>query len=221
MNVVVAMEAEWPDQGAVREMADLLAALLGASVEIRHGSPPGPDDGAVRAVVVGRGGMSSLELLRSVQAVDAPAAVVPPSSEPARVRRVLVPLTPPASRAARLADTIRLAANLDLDIVILHVADPVAVPPFGDQPQHETAAWAHSLLASYLPVDEDHVEVELRVGDPAGQILAVAAEREVDLIVLPWERDLSPGRGRVVLDVIERSPVPVVLLPLAEASPAA
>jgi hypothetical protein len=94
------------------------------------------------------------------------------------------------------------------------VHDEGSLPPFTDQPQHETESWAREFLARYCP----GVELErlhLRVGWPGENIVRVARELEVDMIALGWAQDLSPGRAAVVRAALERSSVPALLVPVA------
>jgi nucleotide-binding universal stress UspA family protein len=211
----IVIVGEGPASAAVRRVAETLAGLLGASIRSSSEiSTAVGDDGQTRAIVVARGEDALSGLLASVRSVDIPVVVVPPTTAAFRLRTVLVPLTAPVSGSWGLAATVELATDLDLDVVVVHVEKPGVLPAFSDQPQHETEAWAYSLLSRYLPVAPDRVSLELRVGSPAEQILDVADGRDVDLIILPWARDLSPGRAEVVRGVLEGSSVPVILLPL-------
>jgi nucleotide-binding universal stress UspA family protein len=116
--------------------------------------------------------------------------------------------------AATMRNTIRLARDVDLEIVVLHVRDAASLPMFEDQPQHETDAWAQEFLARYVSVPAAAVRLELRVGMPHEQIPAAAAELEADLVALGWLQDSSPGHAKVVRAALERCPTPVLLVPL-------
>jgi nucleotide-binding universal stress UspA family protein len=57
-----------------------------------------------------------------------------------------------------------------------------------------------------------------RLGVPADDVVAVARETHADLIVLAWSQDLAPGRARVVSETLAHSDVPVLLLPVDQAT---
>ena len=48
--------------------------------------------------------------------------------------------------------------------------------------------------------------------------MAVARETGPDLIVLAWGQDLAPGHARVVSETLAHSEIPVLLLPVQEAT---
>jgi hypothetical protein len=56
--------------------------------------------------------------------------------------------------------------------------------------------------------------VVLRSGVTADHLLGIAEEERADLIVLGWSQTLSPGRAEVVRALLERSPVPLLLVPV-------
>ncbi|HET9442371.1 MAG TPA: universal stress protein, partial [Acidimicrobiales bacterium] len=62
--------------------------------------------------------------------------------------------------------------------------------------------------------------LESRVGVPAEQILAAAADLHPTLLAMGWPHG-GPERGSVVREVLDRTPVPVLLVGLAEAPVAA
>jgi nucleotide-binding universal stress UspA family protein len=139
-----------------------------------------------------------------------------PTELPARfaVNRVLVPLegTPATSSAYPLAET---PAAREIDIVILYVLEPAAIPAFSDQPQHEWEVFAREFLTRYSPWPIDHVRLEIRVGRPEEYILPVARETNCDVIALAWTQELAPGRASIVRDTLRHGMVPVVLVPLS------
>jgi hypothetical protein len=130
---------------------------------------------------------------------------------------VLVPLAGDPSTAASLRTTLHVVRAHEIDVVVLHVYDEDSIPAFDDQPQHETDAWAREFLARYVPMPERAVRLELRVGSPDEEVLAVAKGSGIDLIAVGWGQDLSSDRARIVRPILERSKVPVLLLPVIEA----
>jgi nucleotide-binding universal stress UspA family protein len=151
-----------------------------------------------------------------IERVGKPVVVVPPEL-PAlyRLKAVLVPLDATPATAAAMRSTIEIACAGNLDVVLLHVHTDGSMPMFTDQPHHETEAWIQEFVARHCPRDlADRISVELRVGVPSEHVLAVAAQVGADLITLGWARDLSPGRAAVVREVLRRSGVPVLLIPV-------
>lgn len=154
--------------------------------------------------------------LALITSLPLPVVVVPPTLSPRyRLRRLLVPLEEPGPTGA-VRHHLGLGWAAELDLIVLHVHEPQAIPPFGDQPQHEAPAWRAEFKARGGPgVDTREARVETRIGAPADSIVDAARELDADLIVLGWAQDLSPGRADVVRSVLARSTAPVLLLPHA------
>ena len=148
-----------------------------------------------------------------ITAATKPVAVVPPDpARPSDLGRLLVPLDGTRSTARALEGVIQTACRHDVDVVVLHVRDEASLPRFSDQPHHEFDAWEREFMARYCSAPE--ARVELRVGVPAPAVVAMAVEAEADVIALGWRQDLAPGRAAVVREVLERSTVPVLLVPM-------
>ncbi|HUP31924.1 MAG TPA: universal stress protein [Gaiellaceae bacterium] len=159
-------------------------------------------------------GHVALELIVST---SKPVVVVPPTARaPWRLERILVPLDATLATTSALARTIELARRAEIEVVALHVHDERSLPPFTDQPQHELEAWRHEFLARYCPHGEG-ARLDVRVGSPGEHVLDVAAAEDVSLIALGWAQDLGRGHAVVVQEVLGRSAVPVLLVPLAAA----
>jgi len=205
------------------------AAALGVPLRVRRGKAvPEIVDTAeaaeVTAVVVGSRGLPSTRrpvgstALALIQTLAKPVVVVPPTTriEPARVRRVLVPLDGTGETAAAVQEQLRrLRPGTQLDVVALHVFDADDIPAFSDQPGHETAAWGEEFLRRWLPIDNVNVRLETRVGRPADVVGAVAREINADAVAVGWKQDLSLGRAQVVTALLAESRVLAVLLPVA------
>ncbi|HEU0245905.1 MAG TPA: universal stress protein [Gaiellaceae bacterium] len=165
-----------------------------------------------RGVDAGRrpAGHVALEL---VLALPKPVVVVPPNA-PMRgeLRRILVPLNGRGTTAAALAETLMLASRRELELIVLHVYDQASIPLFSDQRHHEVESWAQEFLRRHCPYPE-RVRLEVRIGIPAENVLQVAEEMNADMITLGWSQDLSPGHAAVVREVLERSRIPVLLVP--------
>jgi len=227
-EVIAAHVKEDGPEGGARRAAQAtgapLTVLIGPTVEALAAEARAPD---VAAIVVGSraspggarpAGHIALGLL---QAVPKPLIVTPPNvAVPFVLKRMLVPLDATPESADAVRSTLALACGCGVDIVVLNVVAPDAIPMFNDQPQHETRAWVEEFLLRNCPPAVD-VSVELRAGLPADHVLRVAEETATDLIVLGWAQDLAPGRAMVVKRVVERSTVPVLLLPRGRTEEAA
>jgi nucleotide-binding universal stress UspA family protein len=145
---------------------------------------------------------------------DKPLLAVPPETPvPHALRRVLTALEGTSSRPRRLNRALELVNTLGLEVIVVHVDDEDSIPSFSDQIQHETDAYADAFLAQYAS-GLRRSQLELRMGDPASEILAVAQERNVDLVVMGWPSGAGSGRGTIARSVVQLSPVPTLLVPV-------
>lgn len=148
-------------------------------------------------------------------ALPKPVMIVPPDADPpAAFRRVLVPIEGlvSSSLAPRwLFDPVREAG---IDVLALHIHDEESIPAFTDQPQHEQFAWTAEFVRRYCPWGIDEVRLETRVGRIGELIPVVAAESSCDLIVLGWSEELSVSRAPIVAEMLARSSIPVLLVPV-------
>jgi Universal stress protein family len=187
----------WDDLADAISVPEVVAAVLGFL-------PPSP--------LTPTEEVTALELSTIV---NKPLVLVPPKAPViSRLRRVLVPIEGDPDTSATMRDTIRLACDWQLEIVVLHVRDTASLPMFEDQPQHETDAWIQEFLARYVSVPAATVRLELRVGTPDVQIPAAAIELEPDLVALGSLRDSSPGHATVIRSALEHCTTPVLLMPL-------
>jgi nucleotide-binding universal stress UspA family protein len=147
--------------------------------------------------------------------ISKPVVVVPPDARPRdELRRVLVPVEGTRSAALTPRAIIRLAAQEELDVVVLHVREEDALPAFTDQPQHEQRAWDAEFLRRYCPWGIGRVRLELRLGRAEDVVPLVAAEEDVDVIALAWAQELAEGRAAVVRSALMRGGRPVLLVPV-------
>jgi nucleotide-binding universal stress UspA family protein len=148
-------------------------------------------------------------------ALSTPVVVVPPTARPpSRLSRVLIAMEGTPAKARALKRAVELAAGADVELVVVHVDDATSIPSFSDQVQYETESYAEAFLCRYLP-GAPVARVELRVGVPADEIMAVARAMDAELIALGWPHSGTPHRGDVARDVVERSDIPVLLVGLA------
>jgi len=181
---------------AAGEAADVEAMVVGA-----------------RASRIGRRPVGHIALELIVSQLK-PLLVVPPHAfVPERFQRILVPLDGTRMTSAALAQTIELAHDSDVDVVALHVHEQDSLPLFSDQPQHEVETWRREFFARHCPHPEK-VRLEVRVGIPAENVLRAASESESDLIALGWAQSLGEGRAAIVREALERSDVPILLVPV-------
>jgi hypothetical protein len=144
-----------------------------------------------------------------------PVIVVPPEARtPVQFRRVLVPLEASLSAALAPGAIFELAREATIEAITLHVHEEDSLPAFTDQPQHEQAAWAREFLARYCPTGLGSVRLETRVGRTDELVPLVADECGCDLVALGWSQELASGRAQVVRGTLERSRLPVLLVPV-------
>jgi nucleotide-binding universal stress UspA family protein len=180
----------------------------------------GTDEDVVALVIGARGTHAARRPLGSTAAAVAtrllkPVLIVPPNADPpASLRRVLVPLegTPATSLAPRALFT--LAGEADLDVLALHIHEQDSIPAFTDQPQHEHRSWAEEFLQRYCPWEAGTIRLETRVGRSGEVIPRMAEELGCELIALGWSQQLSAGHAPVVRETLERSRLPVLLIPV-------
>jgi hypothetical protein len=144
-----------------------------------------------------------------------PVIVVPPEARvQAEFARVLVPLEASVSASIGPRAILELARDKTIEAVALHVYEEDSLPLFTDQPQHEQAAWAEEFLARYCPSGVGSVRLETRVGRADDLVAAVADECDCDLVAIGWSQELATGRAPVVRGTLERSRLPILLVPV-------
>jgi nucleotide-binding universal stress UspA family protein len=175
-----------------------------------------PDVDAVVIGVRGRPGGSRPAGHVAVEVItrcDKPVVVVPPEAScEGELHHVLFGLEGTLPTSEVLGPTIELARDQGFDVVVVHVDDEASIPFFSDQPQHETDAYASEFLARYGPAGGPSA-LELRIGDPAEQLLSACDDMAADMVVLAWSCSLAPGRAGFVRHVLEHARIPVMLVP--------
>jgi hypothetical protein len=181
----------------------------------------GEADGVVALAIGARGTSASSKPLGGraaavATALTKPVLIVPPAADASKTfRRVLVPLEGSLSSSLAPRGLFALRGGAEIDVVALHIHDEDSIPPFTDQPQHEMSAWTHEFVQRYCPWGIGAVQLETRVGRTGELVPLVADECGCDLIALGWSRDLSSDRAPVVHETIQRSRLPVLLVPVA------
>jgi Universal stress protein family len=156
--------------------------------------------------------------LAVAERVRSPLVVVPPVGRTVgELHRILVPVEADVTTAptqGAIVEIARSAGGRAVDVVVVHVLEESRLPAFTDQPQHEHPAWAREFVRRFCPWGVGTVSLEMRVGRSEELVPQVAREAEVDLVALGWAQELSEGRASVVRATLERSRVPVMLVPV-------
>jgi nucleotide-binding universal stress UspA family protein len=146
--------------------------------------------------------------------VATPIVVIPPGTVlHAHPPAVLIPIDGSDTSAPTLDSTLALFGEADCARTAMFVFDEPRLPAFADHAHHETEAWTREFQRRHLG-STDLIDIELRVGSPVEQVLEVAAEQHATLIAVGWSQHLDPGRAHNVRALIERSSVPLLLLPV-------
>ena len=204
-------------------------ALLRASAE--------PEVALLVLTTHGRGISDGPRLGRVAEAVIAgsagPLLLVPPETAPAPtaawplLRHLLLPLNGTPTTATALQPATALASQLGASVDLLYVSEPgqalptepgsITMPRYVDQPQHEWPHWANEVIArlctdcAACPPDVP-VRLFLAHGPAGAAIARHAAEQQTDVIVLVRRSHLEPGRARVLREVLQQTPCPILLL---------
>jgi nucleotide-binding universal stress UspA family protein len=168
-------------------------------------------DPEVAAIVVGAHGSTGTgnplgsTALAVVTSLQGPVVVVPANAVvAAAMRRVLVPLEGTISTSLAPRSIIELATEAALEVTVLHVAEDGA-----------GSVEAEDFLGRYCPWGIGSVRLERREGKREELVPLVAEELQSDLIVFGWAQQLADGRALVVRAALERSTIPVMLIPVS------
>jgi nucleotide-binding universal stress UspA family protein len=140
--------------------------------------------------------------------------VVPPSGEAGRgrVERVLVPLEGTLDSSRPVLDALCPLLASHVELVVLHVFTEKTLPRMLDRPRRDLELLGQEFLATHCP---PATRIELRPGPVPARVSEVSEQHGADLVVLSWAQDASPGRARIVREVLETCPLAVLLLPLS------
>jgi nucleotide-binding universal stress UspA family protein len=224
MTGVIAVVGSTP---SLTETAAAVARLLHA--ELRHvRATEGPESAeSVRAVmdeleapdvlaaVLSGGEGIEATAGRLIRRSTKPVVLAPPTPatrRPPAVSRVLLPLDGSREAASAVAPTAQLLAGDGVDLIVLHVFDRVTAPRFWDQAAHARSCWEAEFRARHCP--QPGVRLQLRTGHAADHVVSVAAQEDVDLIVMAWSQRLAPDRAATVRRAVQEARVPVMLMPV-------
>ena len=182
--------APWPT-------TTVIAAVLGAR---RTSSGPRP---------VGRTAMHVLQRATKPIVVVSPDVGVGAAQR--SIRRLLVPLEGNIESSRPILEMLGPLIVAEVELVVLHVFTRDTVPRTLDRPVRDMSMWGDEFAARFCP---GAARVQLRVGTVGGEVAAMTGADAVDLIVLSWAQDSSPGHAAVIRDVLGVSTVPVLMLPI-------
>jgi nucleotide-binding universal stress UspA family protein len=152
--------------------------------------------------------------LRVLEQAHKPIVVVPPEAvgvSPRPFRRLLVPLEGSEQSARPVVESLYPLIVSAPELVVLHVFTSATVPRSLDRYGRDLALWGDEFLARFCP---EATRIELRAGSVGDRVAEVCREQDVDLVVLSWSQESSLGRAVVIRDVLGRSTIPVLLLPV-------
>lgn len=166
-----------------------------------------------RALLAGArpAGSVALQLIAgaSKPLVIVPPEAVVPSTPP---RRLLVPLDGSVvASAAFLNLEHRFPPDTDREIDVLVTFNGIG-PAMVDHYPHGIEAWGREFIERQCP--GEHRTFEAREGDPGSAVIEEAERTRSDLIILSFGGSIEVGHGAVVREVLTRSQIPVMLLPV-------
>ena len=161
---------------------------------------------------------------RVIAGMSKPVTFVPPEAYRLSAKApkcLLVPLDGgDAASASFLEFEQRLRSDPEREVTVLLTFESNGeMPRMLDHPTRDLPAWGRSFVRSHCP--GQNRSFEARWGDPGSAVIEVAEETKSDLIVLSFKGTFGWGHGWVVREVLARSDVPVLLLPLTPAHVAA
>lgn len=204
---------------------DALAAEYGVPLDVLSGPVEAAlvdrigRHGVVGAVVGARdrlvGGRPAGHVALAVaQGSRRPVLVVPPDLDAVSSgpwRRVLVPLEGTLETSDAVLDAFGSLVVVEMRPVVLHVFTPTTAPPALDRPSRDLDVWGDEFLARHAPAG---ARIEHRCGVASDEVARACHADRADLVVLSWSQVLAPDRAAIVQEVLRRSPIPVLLLPL-------
>jgi nucleotide-binding universal stress UspA family protein len=202
----------------IRSADALQPAMVVLAVRIREDAAPQDDTQSLNAV--GR---------QILEKITCTVLLVPPEQDMSgwRLRKELLPQDGTPGCASVLATIIEHAMRRGIESLVLRVAganvgqpaEPgsLATPRYVDHPQYEWEAWGREFLDRLTGmganVDGAGLRLLMASGEPTAEILRVAQEEGVDMIILPWHCEFGSGRAPMIKAVLHGAACPVLLLP--------
>jgi len=142
---------------------------------------------------------------------DKPVLMVPPDAiSPGRIQRLLLPLEGTEASSRPVLEWLQRLLVADVELVVLHVFTDATLPRMLNHPGRDVEILGREFLSRHFP---NASRIELRAGPVAARVGEVAADHEIDLVVLSWSQDSSTGRANIVREVLGASALPILLLP--------
>ncbi len=142
-----------------------------------------------------------------------PVVVVPPEvMSPHEIHHILIPLEGTYASSRPVLEELAPLLPADVEIRVLHGFTEATLPAMLDRPEYDLDILGQEFLRRHFP---HPAHVDLRSGSAPELVVESAREHRTDLIVLSWSQDSSPGKARVIQEVLSASSVPVLLLPMA------
>jgi nucleotide-binding universal stress UspA family protein len=140
--------------------------------------------------------------------------VVPPDFQPRSLRHVLVPLDGQRATGRAVAWVVELIAPSSR-VAVFHTFTPETMPTMLDHSE-DVELWQEEFVERCCPELTRFAARGARfaAGDPAAKVSQALHTEPVELVVMAWRQRLKRGHGRVVLDALKHSTVPVLLLPM-------
>lgn len=169
-------------------------------------------------------GHTALDVLRRA---PCPVVLVSPAQDLKgwRPRRILLPHDGGTAADIAVGPAAEIARAADAELLIVEVGAPgvgspvepgsFPVPRYVDQAQHEWSSWTDEVLARLARLCPDGpLKARLQVlgGDPGREILRVAADQSVDLIVIAWKGAWSDERAHTLKAIVRDAPCPVMVV---------
>ncbi len=174
-------------------------------------------DGVIAVVLAAPEGVLRYPTQRSI-ATNAllrcrrPVVVVPRRPILRTIHRILLPLD--GSEACSAPVRTLLSDYVDESSVsILHVFTTQTAPRMLDRPEYDLPEWGRTFVDRLL--SGTSACFEWKTGDPCTAISAACDGHHGDIVALAWSQSATRSRSQVVRAVIERSRLPIMLLPVA------
>ena len=219
-NAVVA-DAEFAESRQVLRHADEPATMVNASRMLRPGADVGcrperherwPFDNF----------LTSLFRLLIISPGSAVAYCCKPKMPVMKTNKILFPLDLAKCPLDAFSLVNDFAARPHATLILLHVVNLNILAPENRVYEElcQEAEWRLQQLAAHYVQPTVETRLRVRVGNPSEEIMAEAAEQQVNLIVLPlprpsfWKRLLAPILPRATGKLMENTPCPVFALPV-------
>jgi hypothetical protein len=186
-----------PERALLGELAadDVVLLVIGAR-DYQHG--PRPFGHVTRGVVAG---------------ASKPVLVVPPNDQSSpSFSHALIALEGDDASSMVVGKVLDRLSAAGIITTVVHVFNEATRPRFLDRPTRDLECLAQEFLDRHVASRTDRLR--WRVGPVARRIADVAEDEGADFIVVSWKQHLDTGRATVLVDLLEQTNVPVLLVPI-------